>query len=50
MIHGANMNPRVPQCKNCWKWSHIVGVCCIQGAKCVRYNELHFSEHHCHFV
>ena len=21
-IRGANMNPGVPQCKNCWKWGH----------------------------
>ena len=24
-IKGANMNPGVPQCKNCWKWGHMVG-------------------------
>jgi len=23
----VNMNPRVPQCKNCWKWGHTAGVC-----------------------
>jgi len=21
-IKGTNMNPGVPQCKNCWKWGH----------------------------
>jgi len=50
MIHGINMNPGVPQCKNCWKWGHMAGVCCIQGAKCIRCNGLHLSEHHCHFA
>ena len=25
-IQGANMNPGVPQCKNCWKWGHATGV------------------------
>ena len=24
-VRGANMNPDVPQCKNCWKWGHLVG-------------------------
>ena len=44
------MNPGVLQCKNCWKWGHMVSVCHIQGAKRVRCNELHLSEHYCHFV
>jgi len=21
-IRGANTNPGVPQCKNCWRWGH----------------------------
>ena len=29
IICGANMNPRVPQYKNCWKWGHISDVCRI---------------------
>jgi len=29
MVRGANMNPGVPQCKNCWKWGHSTGVCHI---------------------
>ena len=28
-ICGANMNPGVLQCKNCWKWGHTSGVCRI---------------------
>jgi len=28
-ICGANMNPGVLQCKNCWKWGHIAEVCRI---------------------
>ena len=43
------MNPRVLQCKNCWKWGHTTGACRIQGARCVRYNGFHKSEHHHHF-
>ena len=26
-IHGMNMNSRVPQCKNCWKWGHATLSC-----------------------
>ena len=49
MIRGANMNPGVPQCKNCWKWGHSTFSCRIQGAKCVKCNGLHKSEHHREF-
>ena len=37
-IRGANMNPGIPQCKNCWKWGHATFSCRIQGAKCVKCN------------
>jgi len=49
-VRGANMNPDVPQCKNCWKWDHTVGVCCIQGAKCLKCNSPHLTDHHQHFA
>ena len=26
-IHGTNTNPRVPQCKNCWKWGYSILIC-----------------------
>jgi len=26
----ANINPGVPQCKNCWKWGHVIFSCRIQ--------------------
>ena len=45
-IRGANMNPGVPQCKNCWKWGHSTFSCRIQGAKCIKCNGPHKSEHH----
>ena len=48
-IQGANMNPSVPQCKNCWKWGHATFSCRIQGAKCVKCNGPHKSEHHREF-
>ena len=50
MVKGANMNPDVSQCKNCWKWSHTAGVCCIQGSKCAKCNGPHLTEHHCDFA
>ena len=49
MIRGANMNPGVPQCKNCWKWGHSTFLCHIQGAKCIKCNGPHKSEHHREF-
>jgi len=48
-IRGANMNPSVLQCKNCWKWGHTTFSCRIQGAKCVKCNGPHKSEHHQEF-
>ena len=48
-IRGANINPGVPQCKNCWKWGHVIFSCKIQEAKCVKCNGLHKSEHHREF-
>ena len=48
-IQGANMNPGVPQCKNCWKWGHMTFSCKIQGLKYVKYNGPHKSENHCKF-
>ena len=48
-IRGANMNPGVPLCKNCWKWDHTTFSCRIQGAKCVKYNSPHKLEHHREF-
>jgi len=48
-IRGANMNPGVPQCKNCWKWGHATFSCRILGAKCVKCNGPHKLEHHREF-
>ena len=48
-IWGANMNPGIPQCKNCWKWGHTTFSCRIQGAKCVKCNGPHKSKHHREF-
>ena len=49
-VHGANMNLGILQCKNCWKWGHMAGVCCIQEAKCVKCNRSYLTAYHCHFA
>ena len=48
-IRGANMNPGVLQCKNCWKWGHTTFLCRIQEAKCIKCNGPHKLEHHQEF-
>ena len=48
-IQGENMNSGVLQCKKCWKWGHTTFLCRIQGAKCVKCNGPHKSEHHREF-
>ena len=48
-IRGANMNPDILQCKNCWKWRHSSFSCRIQGSKCIKYNGPHKLENHCQF-
>ena len=49
-VRSANMNPGVPQCKNCWKWGHLAEVCQIQGSKCAKYNGPHLTDNHHNFV
>ena len=48
-IRGTNMNPGIPQYKNCWKWGHAMFSCRIQGSKCVKYNGPHKSGNHQEF-
>ena len=48
-IRGANMNPGIPQYKNCWKWGHATFSCRIRGTKYIKYNGPHKSEHHREF-
>ena len=49
IIRGANMNPGVLQCKNCWKWGHTTFSYRIQGSKCIKCNGLHKSNNHHEF-
>ena len=48
-IRGANINPDVSQCKNCWKWGHTTFSCRIQGSKYIKCNSPHKSENHHEF-
>ena len=45
-IQEANMNPGVPQCKNCWRWEHTTMLYCIQGSRCIKCNSPHKTENH----
>jgi len=45
-VRGANMNPDVPQCKNCWKCGHVTFSCRIQGSKCIKCNSPHKLENY----
>ena len=49
-VRGANMNLGVFQCKNCWKWGHLMFSCKIQEAKYIKCNGSYKSKHHCQFV
>ena len=49
-IYSANINPSVPQCKNCWKWRHSTFLYYAQGSKCVKCNRPYKSRHNWHFI
>ena len=45
-IKGTNMNPGVPQCKNCWKWGHSTLSCCSHISRCAKCYGAHITKHH----
>ena len=45
-IKDTNMNPGVPQCKNCWKWRHLTLSCCSHISRCTKCYGAHTTEHH----
>ena len=49
-VRDANMNPSIPQCKNCWKWKHSAVVCWIQGSKYAKCNGPHLTDNHHDFI
>ena len=50
IIQDVNMNSGIPQCKNCYKWDHATFSCRVQGAKCVKCNRSHKTEHHHYYA
>jgi len=42
----TNMNPGVPQCKNCWKWGHLTLSCRSHISRCAKCYGAHDTEHH----
>lgn len=49
-IYSINMNPGIPQCKNCWKWKHTTFACHSHGTKYIKYNNPHKVKYHWHFA
>ena len=50
MVRDANINPGIPQCKNCWKWGHSAEVCGLQGLKCTKCNGSYLTDNHQEFA
>jgi len=47
-IRGTSMNPRVPQCHNCWKWGHATFACKAHCSKYQKCGGPHKIENHYH--
>jgi len=45
-IRATNMNPRVPQYHNCWKWGYSTFSYHAHGSRCQKCNDPHKLEHH----
>ena len=45
-VRGTNMNLKVSQYKNCWKWDHTIFTCHSHSAKCKKCNSFHKLKHH----
>ena len=46
IVYGININPRVLQYKNCWKWSYSTLAYWAHRSRCVKCNGPHNTEHH----
>ena len=42
----TNMNPNIPQCKNCWKWGHSTLSCHSHISRCTKCYGAHNTEYH----
>ena len=45
-VRRTNMNPGVPQCKNCWKWGHSTLSCRSHISRCTKCYGAYDTEHH----
>ena len=45
-VRGTNMNPGIPQCKNCWKWGHSTLSCHSHIPRCAKCYGAHTTKHH----
>ena len=50
IVRGTNMSLGIFQCKNCWKWEHLTGICYIQGSKCAKCNDPHLTNNYWEFA
>ena len=45
-VRRTNINPGIPQCKNCWKWGHSTLSCRSHISRCAKCYGAHDTEHH----
>ena len=45
-IRGTNMNPGVPQYRNCWKWGHTTFAYRVHRVRCPKYSGPYKFEHY----
>ena len=45
-VKDTNMNPGVPQCKNCWKWGYLTLSYCSHISRCAKCYGAHTTKHH----
>jgi len=45
-IYSTNMNSRVPQCKNYWKWGYLILMCKSHTFRCSKCYRPYNTEHH----
>ena len=45
-VRKTNMNLRIPQCKNCWKWGHLTLSCRSHISRYAKCYGAHDTEHH----
>ncbi|KAF9439734.1 hypothetical protein P691DRAFT_649116, partial [Macrolepiota fuliginosa MF-IS2] len=46
-IKGAKVHTRTPQCQQCWKWGHTMGMCHCPAIWCPICSGPHMGANHC---